>query len=116
MEDLLTQTVSSLRSMVDADTIVGRTLTCPDNTTWVVPISRITVGLVTGSGDYAQGKKEAPYSAGGGGAGGSVFPIGFLVLKDSGVQFVAVDREEPQNKWLALVNSAFEAIKSSKKA
>ena len=116
MEDLLTQTVSSLRSMVDSDTVIGRTLTCPDNATWVVPVSRVTVGLVTGSGDYAQGKKEAPYSAGGGGAGGSVFPIGFLVLKENGVQFVAVDKEEPQSKWLALVNSAIEVIKSQKKS
>lgn len=100
--------------MVDSDTVIGRTIVAPDNNTWVVPVSRVTVGLVTGSGDYAQGKKEAPYSAGGGGAGGSVLPVGFLVMSDEGVRFVAVDREEEQNKWLGLVGSALDVLKSKR--
>ncbi len=110
MEDLITQTLSSLRSMVDSDTVIGRAITAPDRTV-VVPVSRVSVGLLTGSGDYGQDKKQNAHKAGGGGAGGSVNPVGFLVMSDMGVRFVPIDKEENQNKWLNLLTSAIDVFK-----
>lgn len=110
MEDLISQTLSSLRSMVDSDTVIGRTITAP-NRAMVVPVSRVSVGLLSGTGDYTQGKKETPLKAGGGGAGGSVSPIGFLIMDDMGVRFVPVDKEENTNKWLNLFSSAIDVFK-----
>lgn len=111
MEDLISQTLSSLRSLVDSDTVIGRTITAPDRTL-VVPISRVSVGLLSGSGDYTADKKRpTPAKAGGGGAGGSVNPVGFLVMSDMGVRFVPIDREEANNKWLNLLTSAIDVFK-----
>ncbi len=111
MEELLEHTLQSLRDMVEADTVVGRTITAPDNS-WIVPISRISVGIVSGSGQYTQAKAvDNPQTAGAGGAGGSVMPLGFLVMDRRGVRFVSVDKEETENKWLALLGSAIDVIK-----
>ena len=110
MEDLISQTLSSLRSLVDSDTVIGRTITAPDRTL-VVPISRVSVGLLSGSGDYAaDDKRRSPVKAGGG-AGGSVNPVGFLVMSDMGVRFVPIDKEEATNKWLNLLSSAIDVFK-----
>ena len=105
MEDLLQNAMTALRGMVDGDTIVGRTLATPDGS-WVVPISKLSVGVVTGSGQYGQSKTPSPYQAGGGGAGGSVTPVGFLVMTRMGVRFMSVDDKEQTNKWLDLVDAA----------
>lgn len=110
MEDLLSQTLASLRSMVDSDTVVGRAITAPDRT-MVVPISKVSVGLLSGTGDYVQDKKQTPLKAGGGGAGGSVSPVGFLVMDSVGVRFVPIDKEEATNKWLNLLTSAIDVFK-----
>lgn len=110
MEDLVAQTLSSLRSLVDSDTIIGHTITAPDRTV-VVPVSRVSVGVLSGVGDYTQGKKDTPHKAGGGGAGGSVNPIGFLLMDDMGVRFVPIDKEEAGNKWLNLVSSALQVLR-----
>ena len=104
MEDWLQKTMTALRDLVDADTIVGRTIAAPDGS-WVVPVSKLTVGVVTGSGQYGQIKVPAPYQAGGGGAGGSVIPVGFLVMGREGVRFLTLDGKENTNKWLDLAGS-----------
>lgn len=110
MDDLMTQTLTSLKDMVDSDTVIGRAITAPDRTV-VVPVSRVSVGILSGTGGYAQDKKQSPLKAGGGGAGGSVNPVGFLVMDTVGVRFVPIDREEPSNKWLNLLSSAIDVFK-----
>lgn len=104
-EDLLQKTMTALRGLVDADTIIGHTLATPDGS-YVVPVSRLSVGVVTGSGEYGSSKTPAPYQAGGGGAGGSVTPVGFLVLGHTGVRFMSIDDKVKENKWLDLVDTA----------
>ena len=90
---------------MDADTIIGHMLATPDGS-YVVPVSRLSVGVVTGQGEYGQSKTPAPYQAGGGGAGGSVTPVGFLVMGHTGVRFMSIDPAERESKWLDLVDVA----------
>ena len=110
MDDLISQTLSSLKDMVDSDTVIGRAITAPDRTL-VVPVSKVSVGILTGAGDYSQEKRQSPLKAGGGGAGGSVSPIGFLVMDDMGVRFVPIDKDDSSNKWLNLLSSAISVFK-----
>ena len=110
MEDLIAETLTSLKDMVDSDTVIGRAITAPDRTL-VVPVSRVSVGILTGTGDYSREKRQSPLKAGAGGAGGSVHPVGFLVMDDMGVRFVPIDRDEPTNKWLNLLSSAIDVFK-----
>ncbi|MBQ9145081.1 MAG: hypothetical protein IJX70_01260 [Clostridia bacterium] len=114
MEHILNETLMALRELADADAVIGGTIHAPDRT-MVVPVSRVSVGLVSGSGDYAVGKRSLPQTAGLGGAGGSVQPVGFLVLAPEGVRFLSVDGEEKGDKWQALMRSAFDLVRDKLK-
>lgn len=109
---LIEKTVANLLQLVEGDTVIGKTIVGPDNT-YVIPVSKVSVGIVSGTGEYGENKgKKGFQSAGGGGAGGSVSPLGFLVL-GSGSRFIPVSREE-ENKWANLINSALDIVKPQK--
>ena len=76
--------LKNLSTMVDVNTVVGKPIKT-ENGEYVVPISKVTVGVLSGGGEYGKVgifKKgsDLPYSAGNG-AIISVKPCGFL-LKD----------------------------------
>jgi len=110
-ESLIERTVSNLKDLVDSDTVIGKSILTKDNSI-VIPVSRVTVGIVSGSGSGGEKSKKGA-TAGGGGAGGSVQPIGFLVMTNGYTRFINVEKEE-DNKWLNLINSAMDIIKGSK--
>lgn len=75
--------MKNLNAMIDVNTVVGKPITTESGT--VFPICKVTVGFMTGGGEYGEVKifkKEAamplPF-AGGSGAVVSMKPAGFLV-------------------------------------
>ena len=106
--ELLEKTVLNLKDLVDSDAVIGKTIMSGGNV--VIPVSRVTVGMVSGSGSGEKTKRGASEGLAGG-AGGSVQPGGFLVI-GNGVRFISVGKEE-ENKWLNLLSSAIDFIKSS---
>ena len=88
--DITKTSLDSIRSMLDANTIIGDPIETASGTT-IIPISKISVGYASGGVDYA--KKDAPVSqgkpinnnfGGGGGTGVTVTPVGFLVISPEG--------------------------------
>ena len=83
--DLNKSSLESIRSMLDANTIVGDPIATASGTS-IIPISKITVGYASGGVDYA--KKDAASGkgnfGGGGGSGLSVIPVAFLVVSPDG--------------------------------
>lgn len=111
--ELFSIMVSNLKDLVDSSTIIGREISGPNNSL-VIPISKVSVGIVSGSGEYGEQRLNRGYqSAGGGGAGGSVTPLGFLVLGVNGTKFINIDKEDG-GKWANLINSAMDIIKPEK--
>ena len=108
-ELLIERTVSNLKDLVDA--VIGKSIQVGNNGV-VIPVSRVTVGVVSGSGNGDKNKKGVSEGFGGG-AGGSVAPIGFLMVGNGVCKFVNVGKEE-DNKWLNFINSAMDIIKPSK--
>ena len=91
LPDMLAETISKIRDMVDANSVVGDPITTPDGVT-ILPISRISVGVGGGGADYESknaNKQEYPF---GGGAGGGVkvTPIGFLIVKEGAVRMLPI--------------------------
>ena len=89
--EIIKSSLENIRSMVDANTIVGEAINTPQGTT-IIPISKISVGIASGGVDY-NGKDQAPAMrqnfGGGGGTGLSVTPMGFLVCdKNGNVDFI----------------------------
>ncbi len=70
---LMDMTVSKIRQLVDADTIIGKPISTPDGIT-VIPVSRMSFGIGTG----------------GNGAGVKVEPVGFFVIKDGTCRMISV--------------------------
>lgn len=90
LNDMNKTNLDSIRTMLDANTIVGE----PINTSGgvvIIPISKITVGYASGGIDYqkktqqnANGKPAGNNFGGGGGTGLTVQPVGFLVVQPDG--------------------------------
>ncbi len=88
LNEVMKVTMEKLRSMVDVNTIIGDQITTPDGTT-IIPISKVSFGFATAGSDF-NGKKEAERInfGGGSGAGVSINPEAFLVVKDGNVRLV----------------------------
>ena len=63
IENILQTTMSELKQMVDVNTIVGNPFVTPSGCT-IIPISKVSLGFVTGGGEYdSGGKKQEPMAS-----------------------------------------------------
>lgn len=91
--EIIRSSMENIRSMVDANTIVGEPINVAGGTV-IIPISKISVGIASGGVDYNSKKDAQPRPqnfGGGGGTGLSISPVGFLVCNSEGeVDFLNV--------------------------
>lgn len=97
LQDIIQTSLQSIRSLIDANTIIGTPIVA--NGTTIIPVSKIAMGYATGGLDY-NGKDEAPSKAqnfgAGGGTGLSIQPLGFLVINAEGeVDMINVGVKNP---------------------
>ena len=90
--EIIKSSLENIRSIVDANTVVGDPIMTEVGTT-IIPISKISVGIASGGVDYND-KADRPKPqnfGGGGGTGLSVVPVGFLIIDKKGeVEFINV--------------------------
>lgn len=91
--EIIRSSMENIRSMVDANTIIGDPVDATGGTI-IIPVSKVSVGIATGGVDY-NAKKDVQLRpqnfGGGGGTGLSVVPVGFLVCDKHGdVEFINV--------------------------
>lgn len=86
IQGLMDVTLEKIRSMVDANTIVGNPINMVDGTL-ILPISKISFGFASGGSDFPS-KTTKDLFGGGGGAGMSITPVAFLVVRESGVRMI----------------------------
>lgn len=97
MNDMISTSLSKIRELVDAQTIIGEPINTNGGTV-IIPVSKVAVGYVSGGLDFSPKKEEAAQKAngqknfgGGGGTGVSVSPVGFLCVDPDGrVDFLSV--------------------------
>ena len=94
--EIIKSSLENIRSIVDANTVVGEPIATNAGTT-IIPISKVSVGVATGGVDYNSKKDGQPRPqnfGGGGGTGLTVVPVGFLVVDASGdVDFINVGQK-----------------------
>lgn len=83
--EIMDATVSKIRELADANTVIGKPIQTPDGIT-VIPISRVTLGFGTGG---TCGSKGVSFTGGNGG-GVKVEPVGFFVIKDGNCRMISV--------------------------
>ena len=106
LQDVIRASLDNVRSMVDANTIIGDPITPPSGVT-IIPISKISVGFATGGLDFGANKTGSDKSTasaenesfgGGGGTGLSIVPVGFLVVsKEGNVEMLNVGMKMPND-------------------
>ena len=93
IEGLMKTAMASIKEMVDVNTVVGDAVETNDGTV-IIPVAQVACGFAAGGGEYEfnNGSKnqEIPFG-GGSGAGVSVKPIGFLVVRMNDVRLLSVN-------------------------
>ena len=92
ISDMLTRSMEKIQKMVDVNTIIGQPVNLGDGVT-IVPITKIHIGVGGGGTDYATksalSAKKDPFG-GGLGAGVSIDPVAFLIIKGDSVRMLPV--------------------------
>ncbi|MGM9552363.1 MAG: GerW family sporulation protein [Clostridia bacterium] len=93
INELMTDVMGNLKSMVDVNTIVGNPVETPDGTT-IIPVSKVGFGFAAGGSDFgttANGASTCANFGGGSGAGVSIAPMGFLVVTKDQIRMIPVN-------------------------
>lgn len=80
---ILSTTIEKVRDLVDVSTIIGDPINLPDGLT-IIPVSKVTYGFASGGSDFPS-KNNVELFGGAGGAGITINPVAFLVVKDGEV-------------------------------
>lgn len=86
IEGLMDVTLEKIKSMVDSNTIIGNPINMPDGTL-ILPVSKVSFGFASGGSDFPS-KTSKQLFGGGGGAGISISPIAFLVVRGNSVRML----------------------------
>ena len=86
VQGMMGTTLEKLRSMVDANTVIGDPLQLDGGIT-LIPVSRISYGFAAGGSDLPS-KTQRDLFGGGSGAGVNVTPIAFLVVSGGKVDML----------------------------
>ena len=96
ISDLMTETMSKIKEMVDVNTIIGSPIVAADGTT-VIPVSKGSLGFGAGGSEFASkhAASGSPLAFGGGsGAGVTVSPVCFLVIgKDGSANILGINAQ-----------------------
>ena len=111
IESLIDVSLEKIRSLIDVNCVVGNAISMPDGST-VIPISKVSVGFVSGGGEYndlnaKRNSADFPM-AGGTGGGFTVSPIGFFVVDNNKFKLIRADKS---TAYLGLIKNATDVMK-----
>ena len=113
IERIMDSAFGKMKTLTDAGIIVGDPIIMPDGTS-IVPISKISIGLVSGGGEYADKQhNEFPF-AGASGAGMSIQPVCFLVSDGKNVKLMSIGSKTPFEKVMDTVPNIIGSFFSKK--
>ncbi|MEW6447543.1 MAG: GerW family sporulation protein [Bacillota bacterium] len=112
IEGFMKTAMENIRGIVDVNTVVGDPVETPDGTV-IIPVSRVACGFAAGgsafSSERPESGAEAPFG-GGSGAGVSVQPVGFLVVKGENIRLLPVEGNHLAERILDLAPQIIEKI------
>ena len=109
IDGLMSSAMNSIKEMVDVNTIIGNPVNIPDGTV-IIPISRVSFGFAAGGSEFSGNKDSKLPFGGGSGAGVTINPVGFLVVGNGIVKFVAVGQPTAADKLVDYMPEAIEKI------
>lgn len=118
IENLMKSTMENIRDMVDVNTIIGDAVETRDGT-YIIPISKVSFGFASGGSEFNSHdniihNEELNYPFGGGsGAGVSVRPVAFLVVKENSVRLLPVEQDNTYDRIVDTVPQVIEMLKDA---
>lgn len=111
IEGIMGVSMDKIREMVDVNTIIGEPITAPEGTV-IIPVSKVAFGFASGGSDLPV--QAAEKFAGGSGAGVTVKPEAFIVIKkDGSVQLLEMGKSQsPVEGVVDALPSIIDKIKS----
>lgn len=111
LESLVDVSLEKIRSLIDVNCVIGSAISMPDGTS-IIPISKVSVGFVSGGGEYSDlnaKRNSADFPmAGGTGGGFTVSPIGFFVVDNNKFKLIRADKS---SAYIGLIKSGTEVLK-----
>ena len=106
IKDVMNSAMENLKPLIDSNIIIGEIIKSQNID--VIPITKVTLGFVSGGGEYYSELKEMrkdteyPFSGGCGG-GVSIHPIGFLIVREKNVEFVKIESRSAIEKLIETI-------------
>ncbi|PRR80879.1 GerW family sporulation protein [Clostridium vincentii] len=115
VENLMRSTMENLKDMVDVNTVVGNAIETKDGS-YIIPISKVCFGFASGGSEFFNKTKTedslSKYPFGGGsGAGVSVKPVAFLVVRENVVRLLPLDQDNTYDRIVDTVPQVIDMIK-----
>lgn len=109
LNDLIQTTMENIRTVADANTIIGAPIQADGVT--LIPVSRLSVGVAGGGTEFSTKKQTAPEQNFGGGSGASakLEPVAFLIIRDGNVKLLPVSHH-PVNTMDRIVDTIPEVV------
>lgn len=108
LNEIVENIITRLKNLVETETVIGKPITIKENVI-IIPVSKISFGFGIGGNDSAAQKKNFQL---GSGVGGSVTPIGFLVIKDESVEILEVGNKNQINNLINSIPDIYEKFSS----
>lgn len=110
IEGVMGVSMEKIREMVDVNTIIGDPISAANGTT-IIPVSKVSFGFASGGSDLPT--QAAEKFAGGAGAGVTVKPVAFIVIKaDGDVQLMELgSKSSPVEGIVDAIPGVIEKIK-----
>ena len=108
---ILSTTIEKVRQLVDVSTIVGEPIALSDEVT-VIPVSKVTYGFASGGSDFPS-KNNTQLFGGGGGAGVTINPVAFLILKNGEVTLKHItSNDNAAERFVEMVPEVIDKVSS----
>jgi len=117
ISDFTASALSSLRSLVDVNTIVGEPIAAGEGVV-IIPISKVSFGYCSGGSDLPT-EKAGEHFGGGTGGGVTIQPLAFLVINNGDVSLMQMQSAENTgdrivNAVPGLIDKVYGLIKKKK--
>lgn len=107
IENMVQATMSELKKLADVDTIIGSAIVAANGTT-IIPVSRVSLGFVSGGGEYGEAAESSKFPLICGiGSGITIHPVAFLVVEDAGVKVITADPKSSVDKLVDQIPQLF---------
>lgn len=119
IKGLMETAMSSIKEMVDVNTIVGNAVNAPDGTV-IIPISKVSFGFGAGGSEFGERSQLSPDASanfgGGSGGGATIEPVAFMVVGQGQIRLMPIDKnpspvEDIIDRVPFLVEKAIEIFK-----